>query len=132
MQCILILSPCALSLVAGAACCMLHHHPKQKQKMTTNFGTQAAEAVNEKLVERQKLEKELLSHHQDLGTLTAQRNENEMVKGVREREKRFTHCRKLGIDYHSLLFIICSFLYHSFISHLLIGCCCVFFCLFLY
>jgi phage/plasmid primase-like uncharacterized protein len=53
-------------------------------KMTTNIGAQAAEAVNEKLLERQKLEQEMYAHHQDLGTLIAQRNENEMVKTVRE------------------------------------------------
>ena len=52
--------------------------------MTSNIGTQAADAVNEKLVERQKLEQELLGHHQDLGTLVSQRNENEMVKEVRK------------------------------------------------
>jgi len=52
--------------------------------MTTNIGAQAAEAVNEKLLERQKLEQEMYAHHQDLGTLIAQRNENEMVKTVRE------------------------------------------------
>jgi hypothetical protein len=51
--------------------------------MTTNIGAQAATAVNEKLVERQKLEQELYEHHQDLGTLISQRNENEMVKEVR-------------------------------------------------
>mmetsp|Transcript_19667 Transcript_19667/g.32248 ORF Transcript_19667/g.32248 Transcript_19667/m.32248 type:complete len:140 (+) Transcript_19667:95-514(+) len=48
--------------------------------MTTNIGAQAADAVNEKLVERQKLEQEMLAHHQDLQTLISQRNENEMVK----------------------------------------------------
>lgn len=53
--------------------------------MTTNIGAQAATAVNEKLVERQKLEQELYEHHQDLGTLISQRNENEMVKEVRRR-----------------------------------------------
>ena len=53
--------------------------------MTTNIGAQAATAVNEKLVERQKLEQELYEHHQDLGTLISQRNENEMVKEVRGR-----------------------------------------------
>ncbi|KAL7493015.1 hypothetical protein ACHAWT_003539 [Skeletonema menzelii] len=47
--------------------------------MTTNIGAQAADAVNEKLVERQKLEQEMLAH-QDLQTLISQRNENEMVK----------------------------------------------------
>lgn len=52
--------------------------------MTTNIGAQAADAVNEKLVERQKLEQELLGHHQDLGTLVSQRSENEMVKEVRK------------------------------------------------
>ena len=55
--------------------------------MTTNIGAQAATAVNEKLVERQKLEQELYEHHQDLGTLISQRNENEMVKEVRSVEK---------------------------------------------
>eukprot|EP00984_Skeletonema_dohrnii_P023087 scaffold12185_cov114-Skeletonema_dohrnii-CCMP3373.AAC.15 len=49
-------------------------------KMTTNIGAQAADAVNEKLVERQKLEQEMYAHHQDLQTLISQRNENEMVK----------------------------------------------------
>lgn len=52
--------------------------------MTTNIGAQAADAVNEKLLERQKLEQEMLAHHQDLQTLIAQRNENEMVKEVRK------------------------------------------------
>ena len=52
--------------------------------MTTNIGAQAADAVNEKLVERQKLEQDMLAHHQDLGTLISQRNENEMVKEVRK------------------------------------------------
>ncbi len=52
--------------------------------MTTNIGAQAADAVNEKLVERQKLEQEMLAHHQDLQTLISQRNENEMVKEVRK------------------------------------------------
>jgi hypothetical protein len=71
-----------------------HHHPNQKpqpssnntsiHKMTTNIGAQAADAVNEKLVERQKLEQDMLAHHQDLGTLISQRNENEMVKEVRK------------------------------------------------
>mmetsp|Transcript_19404 Transcript_19404/g.24726 ORF Transcript_19404/g.24726 Transcript_19404/m.24726 type:complete len:140 (-) Transcript_19404:223-642(-) len=48
--------------------------------MTTNIGAQAADAVNDKLVERQKLEQEMYAHHQDLQTLISQRNENEMVK----------------------------------------------------
>ncbi|KAL7437016.1 hypothetical protein ACHAXM_005621 [Skeletonema potamos] len=48
--------------------------------MTTNIGAQAAEAVNEKLLERQKLEQEMYAHHQDLQKLISQRNENEMVK----------------------------------------------------
>lgn len=52
--------------------------------MTTNIGAQAADAVNEKLVERQKLEQEMYAHHQDLQTLISQRNENEMVKEVRK------------------------------------------------
>ena len=52
--------------------------------MTTNIGAQAADAVNEKLVERQKLEQEMLAHQQDLQTLISQRNENEMVKEVRK------------------------------------------------
>ena len=52
--------------------------------MSTNIGAQAADAVNEKLVERQKLEQEMLAHHQDLQTLISQRNENEMVKEVRK------------------------------------------------
>ena len=61
-----------------------HNNNTAKQtKMTTNIGAQAATAVNEKLVERQKLEQELYEHHQDLGTLISQRNENEMVKEVR-------------------------------------------------
>lgn len=52
--------------------------------MTTNIGAQAADAVNDKLVERQKLEQEMYAHHQDLQTLISQRNENEMVKEVRK------------------------------------------------
>lgn len=52
--------------------------------MTTNIGAQAAEAVNEKLLERQKLEQEMYAHHQDLQKLISQRNENEMVKTVRK------------------------------------------------
>jgi hypothetical protein len=57
---------------------------KPTSKMTTNIGAQAADAVNEKLVERQKLEQEMYAHHQDLQTLISQRNENEMVKEVRK------------------------------------------------
>ena len=57
---------------------------KPTSKMTTNIGVQAADAVNEKLVERQKLEQEMYAHHQDLQTLISQRNENEMVKEVRK------------------------------------------------
>ena len=60
-----------------------NNNTAKQTKMTTNIGAQAATAVNEKLVERQKLEQELYEHHQDLGTLISQRNENEMVKEVR-------------------------------------------------
>ncbi len=61
-----------------------YHYHYNTTKMTTNIGAQAADAVNEKLVERQKLEQEMLAHHQDLQTLISQRNENEMVKEVRK------------------------------------------------
>ena len=61
-----------------------NHYQYNTTKMATNIGAQAADAVNEKLVERQKLEQEMLALHQDLQTLISQRNENEMVKEVRK------------------------------------------------
>eukprot|EP00986_Skeletonema_menzelii_P018478 scaffold26645_cov150-Skeletonema_menzelii.AAC.17 len=64
--------------------------------MTTNIGAQAADAVNEKLVERQKLEQEMLAHHQDLQTLISQRNENEMVKEVRKKSSDATIYKQVG------------------------------------
>ena len=47
-----------------------------------NIGAQAASAVDEKIREFRKLQTELNTHQGDLGTLMAQRNENEMVKQV--------------------------------------------------
>ena len=47
-----------------------------------NIGAQAASAVDEKIREFRTLQTELNTHRSDLGTLMAQRNENEMVKQV--------------------------------------------------
>ena len=47
-----------------------------------NIGAQAATAVDEKIREFRTLQTELNTHQSDLGTLMAQRNENEMVKQV--------------------------------------------------
>jgi len=47
-----------------------------------NIGAQAATAVDEKIREFRTLQTELNTHRADLGTLMAQRNENEMVKQV--------------------------------------------------
>lgn len=51
--------------------------------MTENLGLQAAAIVDEKIREYRSLQEELNAHRFDLGTLTAQRNENELVKQVR-------------------------------------------------
>ena len=51
--------------------------------MTENLGAQAASAVDEKIREFRNLQDELSTLRNDLGTLMAQRNENEMVKQVR-------------------------------------------------
>lgn len=48
-----------------------------------NLGAQAASAVDGKIREFRTLQEELKTHAADLGTLLAQRNENEMVKQVR-------------------------------------------------
>jgi hypothetical protein len=80
--------------------------------MTTNIGTQAATAVNEKLVERQKLEQELYEHHQDLGTLISQRNENEMVKEVRVGGKNNNSCLPLDCIYDFVRFLLYSYYYN--------------------
>lgn len=50
--------------------------------MTANLGAQAAAAVDEKIREYRSLDEELATHRGDMGTLMAQRNENEMVKQV--------------------------------------------------
>ena len=47
-----------------------------------NIGAQAASAVDEKIREFRSLQTEINNHRSDLGTLMAQRNENEMVKQV--------------------------------------------------
>ena len=52
------------------------------QPMAANIGAQAASAVDEKIREFRTLQTELNTHQSDLGTLMAQRNENEMVKQV--------------------------------------------------
>jgi len=51
--------------------------------MTENIGLQAAAIVDEKIREFRSLQEELNTHRSDLGTLMAQRNENELVKQVR-------------------------------------------------
>ncbi len=51
--------------------------------MIENIGLQAAAIVDEKIREYRSLQEELNGHRFDLGTLTAQRNENELVKQVR-------------------------------------------------
>ncbi|KAL3777060.1 hypothetical protein ACHAW5_006311 [Stephanodiscus triporus] len=48
--------------------------------MTENIGLQAAAIVDEKIREFRSLQEELNTHRSDLGTLMAQRNENELVK----------------------------------------------------
>mmetsp|Transcript_4226 Transcript_4226/g.9456 ORF Transcript_4226/g.9456 Transcript_4226/m.9456 type:complete len:142 (+) Transcript_4226:110-535(+) len=48
--------------------------------MAGNLGAQAANAVDEKIREFRTLQEELTTLRSDLGTLMAQRNENEMVK----------------------------------------------------
>ena len=50
-----------------------------------NIGAQAASAVDEKVREFRELQEEINGLRSDLGTLMAQRNENEMVKQVRLR-----------------------------------------------
>jgi len=50
--------------------------------MTENLGLQAASMVDEKIREFRCLQEELNTHRSDLGTLMAQRNENELVKQV--------------------------------------------------
>lgn len=44
-----------------------------------NIGSEAATAVDAKISTFRTLQEELQTHHSDLGTLMAQRNENEMV-----------------------------------------------------
>lgn len=44
-----------------------------------NIGSEAATAVDAKISTFRALQEELQTHHSDLGTLMAQRNENEMV-----------------------------------------------------
>jgi hypothetical protein len=59
--------------------------PLRKDKrinMTENLGLQAASMVDEKIREFRCLQEELNTHRSDLGTLMAQRNENELVKQV--------------------------------------------------
>ena len=51
--------------------------------MAENIGAQAASAVDEKIREFRSLQEEVNALRSDLGTLMAQRNENEMVKQVR-------------------------------------------------
>ncbi|KAL7470736.1 hypothetical protein ACHAXS_010992 [Conticribra weissflogii] len=46
----------------------------------SNIGAEAATAVDQKIQEFRTLQEELMKHRTDLGTLMAQRNENEMVK----------------------------------------------------
>lgn len=48
-----------------------------------NIGAQAASTVDEKVREFRELNEEINGLRSDLGTLMAQRNENEMVKQVR-------------------------------------------------
>ena len=50
--------------------------------MANNIGAQAASAVDEKIREFRTLQEEVNTLRGDLGTLMAQRNENEMVKQV--------------------------------------------------
>ena len=50
--------------------------------MANNLGAQAASAVDEKIREFRTLQEEVNTLRGDLGTLMAQRNENEMVKQV--------------------------------------------------
>ena len=52
--------------------------------MAMNLGTQTASIVDDKIREFRTLQEELNDHHSNLGTLMAQRNENEMVKQVRK------------------------------------------------
>jgi hypothetical protein len=47
-----------------------------------NLGVQAANMVDEKIREYRALQEELNTHRSDMGTLMAQRNENELVKQV--------------------------------------------------
>lgn len=51
--------------------------------MTDNLGVQAANMVDEKIREYRTLQEELNTHRSDMGTLMAQRNENDLVKQVR-------------------------------------------------
>lgn len=62
----------------------LHRIPKEErhQTMVDNLGSQATSAVDEKILEIRALQEELNALRSDLGTLMAQRNENEMVKQV--------------------------------------------------
>ncbi|KAL7536880.1 hypothetical protein ACHAXR_007447 [Thalassiosira sp. AJA248-18] len=48
--------------------------------MAENLGAQAASAVDEKIREFRNLQEEMTTLRSDMGTLMAQRNENEMVK----------------------------------------------------
>ena len=50
--------------------------------MTDNIGAQAASAVDETIREYRALQEVMNTLRSDLGTLMAQRNENEMVKQV--------------------------------------------------
>jgi len=51
--------------------------------MADNLGVQAANMVDDKIREYRTLQEELNTHRSDMGTLMAQRNENELVKQVR-------------------------------------------------
>ena len=51
--------------------------------MADNLGVQTATMVDDKIREYRALQEELNTHRSDMGTLMAQRNENELVKQVR-------------------------------------------------
>jgi hypothetical protein len=51
--------------------------------MADNLGVQAANMVDDKIREYRTLQEEINTHRSDMGTLMAQRNENELVKQVR-------------------------------------------------
>lgn len=61
----------------------LYQRYRLKMAAENNLGAQAASAVDGKIREFRTLQEELKTHAGDLGTLLAQRNENEMVKQVR-------------------------------------------------